>query len=252
MQRNHRGFTLIELLVVIAIIGVLAAILFPVFAMVRAKTRIASDTSNLHQIGVNLAQYLLDNNNEAPPFLWGRGPGGVDYCPINPSALYVAPSDIKAKDISNNRKFSYQDDGYGNTLYNYWGLKADGYGWGTTSWTLPAGLVPPTGADTYYEFITTGVWPAPSQAAWQDAGIKKFTDFPMMKNRKRPGFTVVTWSPYNRRDAGDGGSPYDEGGVIVLFADGTAKYYAKAGAEHWTTPQSAYGDLTPFQYQATR
>ncbi|MFB3883507.1 MAG: type II secretion system protein, partial [Armatimonadota bacterium] len=33
--RNRRGFTLIELLVVIAIIGILAAMVFPVFARAR-------------------------------------------------------------------------------------------------------------------------------------------------------------------------------------------------------------------------
>ena len=41
-----RGFTLIELLVVIAIIAILAAILFPVFAMARAKARQTACLSN--------------------------------------------------------------------------------------------------------------------------------------------------------------------------------------------------------------
>jgi len=36
---KRRGFTLIELLVVIAIIAILAAILFPVFALAREKAR---------------------------------------------------------------------------------------------------------------------------------------------------------------------------------------------------------------------
>ena len=52
---RKRGFTLIELLVVIAIIAVLAAILLPVFAHVRARARGASCTSNLKHIGLGLA-----------------------------------------------------------------------------------------------------------------------------------------------------------------------------------------------------
>lgn len=41
------GFTLIELLVVIAIIGLLAALLFPIFAKVREKARQTTCISNL-------------------------------------------------------------------------------------------------------------------------------------------------------------------------------------------------------------
>ena len=50
------GFTLIELLVVIAIIGLLAAILFPVFARARETARAIQCTSNLKQVGLGLAQ----------------------------------------------------------------------------------------------------------------------------------------------------------------------------------------------------
>src|SRR6266516_2014153 len=59
-RRRHCGFTLIELLVVIAVIAVLAAILFPVFAQVRAKAHSASCVSNLKQIGLSLAMYRQD------------------------------------------------------------------------------------------------------------------------------------------------------------------------------------------------
>jgi prepilin-type N-terminal cleavage/methylation domain-containing protein/prepilin-type processing-associated H-X9-DG protein len=67
MRRSRKGFTLIELLVVIAIIAILAAILFPVFARVRAAGRAADCLSNLSQIGKALKQYTTDWHGYMPP-----------------------------------------------------------------------------------------------------------------------------------------------------------------------------------------
>jgi len=66
MRRSQRGFTLIELLVVIAIIGILASILFPVFARVRETARGISCNSNLKQIGMALMMYAEDHGGNWP------------------------------------------------------------------------------------------------------------------------------------------------------------------------------------------
>src|SRR3954470_4384635 len=58
--RFRHGFTLIELLVVIAIIAILAAILFPVFAMAREKARQTTCLSNEKQLGTAVLMYQQD------------------------------------------------------------------------------------------------------------------------------------------------------------------------------------------------
>ncbi|RYX84683.1 DUF1559 domain-containing protein [bacterium] len=70
-QNRRSGFTLIELLVVIAIIGILASILFPVFARARENARRTSCANNLKQLGTAFTLYKQDYNEY---FL----PGGQD------------------------------------------------------------------------------------------------------------------------------------------------------------------------------
>ncbi len=62
-MRTRKGFTLIELLVVIAIIGILAAMVFPVFARARESARKAVCLSNVKNIALAIQMYLADNND---------------------------------------------------------------------------------------------------------------------------------------------------------------------------------------------
>jgi len=51
----------------IFVIGIIAAILFPVFAQARDKARLTVSESNLRQIGLATMQYMQDHNQTFPP-----------------------------------------------------------------------------------------------------------------------------------------------------------------------------------------
>jgi prepilin-type N-terminal cleavage/methylation domain-containing protein/prepilin-type processing-associated H-X9-DG protein len=89
-QNRQKAFTLIELLVVIAIIAILAAILFPVFAKAREKARQISCASNLKQLGLAIAQYTQDYDEQMPGkgVQWAAPWGGNTWMPWE---VMVAP-----------------------------------------------------------------------------------------------------------------------------------------------------------------
>jgi prepilin-type N-terminal cleavage/methylation domain-containing protein/prepilin-type processing-associated H-X9-DG protein len=107
-RRSLSAFTLIELLVVIAIIGILAAILFPVFGRARENARRSTCQSNLKQIGLGIVQYGQDYDGMLMPVGTGSptnssgGPGGRGswaqriYPYVKNVQIFVCPSNIYA------------------------------------------------------------------------------------------------------------------------------------------------------------
>lgn len=63
---SNGGFTLIELLVVIAIIGILAALLFPVFARAKAAAQSATSISNVRQLVMASLMYAESSDDRLP------------------------------------------------------------------------------------------------------------------------------------------------------------------------------------------
>ena len=83
------AFTLIELLVVISIIAILAGIALPVFNKVLERGKATSDASNLRQIGIGLAAYLNDNDDQMFSLVASDASGVASTWPAVLQSKYV-------------------------------------------------------------------------------------------------------------------------------------------------------------------
>ena len=66
LRRKVTGFTLVELLVTIAILGVLSALLLPALGRAKEKARATSCLNNMHQMGLAVYMYIMDNDDRFP------------------------------------------------------------------------------------------------------------------------------------------------------------------------------------------
>jgi len=115
---NRRGFTFIELVTVWAIIAILAAILFPVFARVKAKGHQINCLNNLANIGIALKTYAQDHYGHFPPENNNLWPLMPNHLPD--SAALICPSAEQQRTGGPARPPKAPAYG-GNIDYVYWG-----------------------------------------------------------------------------------------------------------------------------------
>lgn len=220
-NKVSKGFTLIELLVVIAIIGLLAAILFPVFARVRENARRTSCLSNSKQMGTGFVMYSQDYDERLPPYT------ANDQVDRNASTFgaQVAPT------------------GWAELLQPY--VKSD------QIFQCPSDLVKPTsdgkGYTDYYYNYYVGVYPGvvtlPSGTQIQPCRSTKLTEFVF------PTSTLLTFEgPSQNASFGYGAAYYymsDSnfiGEVQTVSTDPTYILYYKAGRRHLDGANYTFAD----------
>jgi prepilin-type N-terminal cleavage/methylation domain-containing protein/prepilin-type processing-associated H-X9-DG protein len=115
-KERYSGFTLIELLVVIAIIGILASILFPVFARARENANRASCQSNMKQMGLGIHQYMQDYDERFPRMNYGYPANTNIGDALNARWMDVIQPYVKSKQIftcpSSSLNNLYEDTNY--------------------------------------------------------------------------------------------------------------------------------------------
>lgn len=92
MRQRRAAFTLVEVLVVLAVIGLLVAILLPVFAAARESGRITACRSNLRQMSAAVRMYADDHDGLLPAY--------PDWGPVIIAALRVHPP-FSCPDVQN-------------------------------------------------------------------------------------------------------------------------------------------------------
>lgn len=100
------GFTLVEMLVVLAILAVLAGLLLPVLAQVRARARLTVCVSNQRQLGAAFALYAQDYDERLPDF--HCDPFSTAYAADTPywhdhfcCGLFLAPAQVSYVSLLN-------------------------------------------------------------------------------------------------------------------------------------------------------
>ena len=216
-RRFDVGFTLIELLVVIAIIAILAAILFPVFARAREKSRQTSCLSNVKQIGLGVLMYTSDYDSTFPNGSYqvaGAGACSGKFFWPRVVAPYIGTGDLSAS--RHNAMF-----------------RCPSYSEGPWNWYC--GAYSDYGLNVRLNLVNEAQVQAPAQtvligetAYWHPTGLTWYGWY--------------SWSSFTswNRDAHTNGSRYLHNGLQnIAFADG----HAKAGTESFYRGAYANGDI---------
>lgn len=145
---TRKAFTLIELLVVIAIIVVLAAILFPVFARAREKSRQASCASNLRQLAMGTLMYAEDYDEHLPWWDYTQGeftestpaPSRAIYPYVKNLQVFACPSGNGVPASVSSDPATWNTYGEGDPQFHFPGPVTRGYAWNQTVFGRPAAV----------------------------------------------------------------------------------------------------------------
>lgn len=115
-MENRPAFSLVELLVVIAIIGILVGITVPAVTYSREAARVTQCANNLHQIGIGIEQFTLNNQGSFPKtYHEGEDKSWIyTLAPYveNVDVIRICPDDLKGDVRLDNKGTSYVLNSY--------------------------------------------------------------------------------------------------------------------------------------------
>jgi prepilin-type N-terminal cleavage/methylation domain-containing protein len=217
-RRRSHGFTLIELLVVIGIIAVIAAILIPVLSRSRESGRRNTCISNLHSIGIAMAQLREDNGAYPRPpndtvsgsYVNYAGPGPPPLPLVTGLGLFAlvtggqidgvssfgCPNDDRLPEFNVNTGAGITSY---NEYYNYFGYKASPAGEPCRFLRIADAEAAGQPESEAAEYHYSNQYDEQGRAMWDNVNHLPTAVFPGLYNRRAPGNTIITHCPYHRQ-----------------------------------------------------